>query len=853
MFPQTGELSIQFKKNNKGNLQCKKITITSKDNSAYKFDHIPDKKLPEEQISIALLEKIKSVTEPGKQTWEVEFEAEGQYIFQLREKGQNWDREEVQEIPIPKRDRPQEKPKNLQDTNHFHNPYNFVPALPRNDLPKFDPKTPKRELGDAPPIGHGRYEENYWSGRIKINLTTVTPLLIPDTGEVENLLNEKGEPTGHKIYDIRLGKDGKPYLPPTSIKGMLRSAYEAITNSRLSVLDKHDELLGYRMPANAGIQMVPARIENDHVCLYLGTSNISNDGRPQRGDPMYAAWLRQWNRNNTTVDRDAINYSGTEQLPRHGKQVRFWAEKFAKYKRNGTPIFTYWKVREVVPSDQQLGQPPAPTSSQGNGQHQPTDDPIRQFEGYVCITNKNITNKHDERIFFDDSNKVSILVSESEKKRLGERWKKLIESYQNNQEFNNGLSCPSALGNAAVWSRQITGGDREKELTEGTLCYAHVRKKGASFEIFDLYPVMISRSLYDQTPAEILNSTLKPATNKEKLSPADRVFGWVNQNGQGSYKGQLRVHSVDCSSDDAVDNFGSEEESFPLAILGQPKPEQARFYCADDEKGKPLHHGESDPKNKGKGEGYKYKDQNLRGRKVYPHHKDLPRDYWHNPLEDRTQEPDHTGHYQEYRQPQKQRMEQRSEQNRSIKGWVKPETEFQFEIDVINLSSVELGALLWLLASPDVYYHRLGGAKPLGFGSVWLDINWDNTDLRLGSEWAEFYQSLIPKPPKIGNGISCIDNFKKAVVSAYGVNKHFEQIEFISAFYNSSKGFNNAAIHYPRVTPHPKPEGEAFEWFVKNEQESKRAPGLNLSLPNLADSQPASFPTNPIQKKNNQH
>lgn len=751
--------------------------------------------------------------------------------YQIWEIGQQWDREEPEKIEAVKalqRVRPPEQPKRVRG-DRFHNPYNFVPALPRDQV--------TGELGDGSPVGHGRYLPDYWSGRISVKLTTVTPLLIPDAAEMTD--NDD-----HKTYPIRLGVDGKPYLPPTSIKGMLRSAYEAVTNSRLSVLDNYTELLAYRLPAKAGIQMLPARIENGQVCLYPGTSGISRDGRPQNGDPMYAAWLRRWNRNNTNLDRP-VTYAGTQQIPAHGQRVKFWAEEFAKQKTNGQAIFTYWKVREVVPCGQPLGQRPAPTNPNGHGAHKPTGNPIRHFDGYVYVTNKNITNKHDERIFFEDGNKISVPLTDE----MRERWSKLIESYQNNFDFQNGLACPAALGNAATWSRHITEGNPVKELSEGTLCYAQVKANGSGFEIIDLYPVMISRSLYHRTPADILHPSLKPATNYAKLSPADRVFGWVNQNGQGSYKGQLRVHSVYCLREDAVDDFGDKDASFPLAILGQPKPEQARFYCADDVDGQPLHCSEDEPRYKDKGDGYDDVDQGLRGRKVYPHHKGLSSDYWNNPLADRTQpqQVDQTGRYQEYRQPTGDN--ERTKQNRSIKSWVKPATEFQFEIDIINLSPVELGALLWLLSSPDVHYHRLGGAKPLGLGSVWLDIDWQQTDLRLSSDWVTFYQFLKPISATVGNGVSCIEDFKKAVEQAYG--KRFEQVRFVAAFCNSSRGFDDAAIHYPRVTPNPTPEGEAFEWFVRNEQDTRDEEALKLSLPDLAVSGSGTLALNPRRPKSN--
>lgn len=40
----------------------------------------------------------------------------------------------------------------------------------------------------------------------------------------------------------------------------------------------------------------------------------------------------------------------------------------------------------------------------------------------------------------------------------------------------------------------------------------------------------------------------------------------------------------------------------------------------------------------------------------------------------------------------------------------------------LNLSAVELGALAWLLSLPKEHFFRFGGGKPLGFGSVRLDL-----------------------------------------------------------------------------------------------------------------------------------
>ncbi|MBW4671575.1 MAG: TIGR03986 family CRISPR-associated RAMP protein [Cyanomargarita calcarea GSE-NOS-MK-12-04C] len=700
---------------------------------------------------------------------EVEFEVAGGQPTQIREKGKTFD--SLQSA----KSRQDDTSSTTNIPGDFHNPYNFVPALPRNT-----DKIQNGELGDRTPYGHGSYQDDLWSGKISVTLTVATPLLIPDAANATG--NE------HKIYPIRTDIDGKPYLPPTSIKGMLRSAYEAVTNSRLSVFEKHEDRLAYRMPANIGLQMVPARIENGKIYLYPGTSSIGNDGRPQGA--MYAAWLPRYNSRDTRISPFAVKYQGG-QLPQHGQAVTAWLEKYEKTNRQGNPIFTYWRVRKIAPAGQNLGN--EPNRVQGHGTHQPTDDEMIKVDGYVCVTNKNIDKKHDERLFFCHQQKAIEIELTPD---LQKKWKELITNYQkiHRDEIAKGMERPPALNNSE-WSRHIIGKDIEWNLSNRTLCYAFVKRNGNDYNVIDLYPVMISRGLYDVNPESLLDESLKPARKREDLSPADRVFGWVNQNGEGSYKGQLRISSVKCDSNNAIEDF---EHGLPLAILGEPQPEQTRFYVAETPNGEPLR---TDTR---KAEGYQ-NGQGLRGRKVYPHHQ-LPDGYWDANL---TESPI-DNHFPEYLRLEKIQ----DNQNRTIKAWVKPETKFSFEIDVINLSSVELGALLWLLQLPENNFYRLGGGKPLGFGSVQLNI--EDTDLQTGKQWQEFYSTLIANnKPEQTVAINSSQEFQKAVEAAYA--KAFEQVSFIAAFLQAAKGFDKP-IHYPRTTKAPKQDGESFKWFVENEK-----------------------------------
>ena len=724
---------------------------------------------------------------------EVEFdEVQGQ-PKKIRKSGERW------EMATPPADT---KP------GDFHNPYNFIPAPPR--------PTDHSDLGDHHPVGHGTYHTDRWSGRIAVKLTTITPLLIPDAANA--ITNER---TDHKTYPLRVDAAGNPYLPPTSIKGMLRSAYEAVTNSRLSVFEKHGDRLAYRMPADIGLQMVPARIENDQIYLYPGTSTIGQDGKPQ-GSPsvMYAAWLPRYQRHSIREDRNAARYADGR-LPAHGERVQVWLEKYRK------GPFVYWWVRQIVPADQTLSKRP-PEPGKVRGSHQPTGDDLIQAEGYVCITNKNIDRKHDERVFFTKNQTIVVNLTPE----LRKKWTELITNYQNihETEIDSGQQGPPALNNSQ-WSRHITGGQSERHLTDGTLCYAHVRKQNNQYEVLNLYPVMITRGLFNVSPANLLAPHLHPATSIEALSPADRVFGWVsqtvNQTGKGSYKGNLRVSPAKCKTDNPVAVFGN--QGFPLAILGQPKPQQFRFYAAA------TPNGESMPSATAKDDGFKA-DKGLRGRKVYPHHQQLPSGYWENPTEDRTQQAVN-GHYQEYRRPLYNEAD-RDNQNRSIQAWVKPGSLFEFTVDITNLSKTELGGLLWLLTLPENYYHRLGGGKPLGFGSVRVEINWHETDLRQGQQWAEHYTSLMSDSPEPTLAKDSIETFKTAVASAYG--GQFEKVSFIQAFLKYAKGFDDGLpTHYPRNQPQPNPAGEAFKWFVNNESNH----GRKVSLPNLYDD--GGLPWNP--------
>lgn len=97
----------------------------------------------------------------------------------------------------------------------FINPYNFVSL--NGETQRSEPET-----GDL-------------TGKITVSLTVKTPLAIPDTDNktIEKvMINDK--PHDHKVYPF-FNVAGKPVIPGSQLRGMIRSAYETLSNSCYSV------------------------------------------------------------------------------------------------------------------------------------------------------------------------------------------------------------------------------------------------------------------------------------------------------------------------------------------------------------------------------------------------------------------------------------------------------------------------------------------------------------------------------------------------------------------------------------------------------------------------------------------
>lgn len=650
----------------------------------------------------------------------------------------------------------------------FLNPYTFVPAFSR--------KKTTGALGDAVPWGADRLHEENWTGTIGVTLTVQTPLLLLDTARAANA---PGTDEGHLTYPVLL-RNGRPHLPATAIKGMLRSAYEAITNSRFGVFTGHDEAPGWRRIVDDAQKMRPVRLSDDEKTLeFWDAVNL----------PCY--WPKK-----------TLKYPGGG-VPKHGDHV--WVEAVTVQRAE--------EARDIRRYED--GCP-------GEGWE----------EGFVFTTRRNVENKKSERVFVRRSHETEELTE-----RLRDRWQALMEHHRERErdiEFGDYEISPHRES------------EERRKLAPGKFCWAY--RPGNRIEA--LYPVMIPRDLALRSPDTMVPPKVEPAPCYSNLSPADRVFGWVAQDDGAStrpaaYRGRLRIRDVACvtPTDQAVVRFPG--HGLPLAILGQPKPAQGRFYLSRsaNEPHRPIDWRTS------KNDVHRSSDRALRGRKVYWHHKEASEDetydaYWNPPAAaegDPTQELIGGLLFREYVRPnapsenadprgratfETTEAQQRDKQNRSLLGWIGKDTEFTFSIEVRDIPAAELGALLWLLDLEADCHHRLGLGKPLGFGSVHLSLAKEHTKLHIGAQWARYYRELedeLPESPVETVQDACLQAFEEAA------QKQPQWAKIRLAFLAIARGRDGIPVHYPRARPSgmtgqrtpPNPAGESYAWFTANEKTSR--------------------------------
>ena len=696
---------------------------------------------------------------------------------------------------------PPSQPPRREESYRFLNPYNFVRYLekprPKGDL-----------LGDCPPPPHDRYMG--LTGKITCHITTVTPLFVSDAHDIEP---DENHPE-HKSYQFfRLPNEQdvlEPALPASSLRGMLRSVFEAVTNSCFSVFEKDEERnkqdrLEHRVSRDPGL--TPARVidvDQHGATLELFDCTIMSPPLRCTDQPttvksgMVSAYQpvvlkRQRSGNHIPFSNYGVVTPAFQDSERVAALV---GTTRIKHRSNRFQWFPVFKMVSAAKHSTLVAGPEQ-----------------RKVFGFVHKTGPNIENKHDERLFFrwDDLDpapqktyKPTLLhvdekVVEEHDRILKKYWDRHSDKVTELQAAGWPTTA-SELPHPSVFVRE------GRKLKKDDLVYYFKDSRG----IEHICPVSMPRVPYHHPRERLLPKHLHRCTNIDTLCPACRTFGWVHEDAakmpaevKVAFAGRVRItHGVLTKSNGTLDEPNG--SGIPLAILSSPKPTATAFYLLTPG-GKP---GEAD---------YDQEKAKLRGRKLYRHHGE-----WKKLTIEQKNEHRRAG-------------DKLDKQNRTVKGVLNPGTEFEFQVRFENLQLVELGALLWTLQLEPGMNHRLGFGKPLGFGSLQI-----STTLQLsptGTRYQAFSRSDLLTDDTKALTSDYISEFKKAMGRIYAAkNETFDALPNVmdlKSLLSEPKILSPVRIHYPRHERRASAEGENFKWFVGNRKrlDDSRRPRDKRKLP----------------------
>jgi CRISPR-associated protein (TIGR03986 family) len=651
----------------------------------------------------------------------------------------------------------------------FLNPYNFVRNIEK-------PRPDSKILGNCSPPPHDRYIG--MTGHIKCIAKTKTPLFISDSHEIREI-------NGHKTFRF-FQYEGKPALPASSLRGMIRLVFETVTNSCFAVFQRDEPYtLEHRIP-RAPEDMIPARVlkldENGAQlelldCTVNPLVSIPSGPSVVRAGAVLSSYPPRVLLDRRTKQPFAPSDSQLPEGASDGMRIAALVTKDPQ--KHKSRRFRSFHAVQVVPASQ----------------HEllREDHGYAKVFGWLHLTGPNIENKHDERLFFrwDDRDinppeldKIphaylcecdNTVIAEFNHhlngywERLGKIVKRLGDQRWPNS--TNDMPQPSSFIK------------KNSMLTVGDLVYAKV-KRAPKCTAKILRAVSMPRLPYAFPREKFLFGHLKNCRNHQALCPACRVFGWVDNKPLTNVKPTAYASRVRLSYGELTSNKGFLPDT-RLAILSTPKPTTTSFYLLNKQ-------GMPDPT-----VDYDKDEARLRGRKFYRHHAMAVQE-------------EYTG-----------KGKEGSDQDRTVHRALDEGATFGFSVEFENLAPLELGALLYALELEEGMFHRLGYAKPLGFGSIKITID----SLQM-IDWNRRLNSLDSNAGWYGADKTTLkDNFLKEMRSIYPDD--FDNV--LSDLRALLRMPPNLPIHYPRPTKSFNPDHPQFEWFMGNKKRQEEGFALDIA------------------------
>lgn len=571
---------------------------------------------------------------------------------------------------------------------NFINPYTFVPLEQKPDRPQNQSSEEKNENSQV----SQREEDDskdLLTGKIVYTLHNISPLFIPNTENDHAIKDSENGEDGHDSkavdndhksyeffsYENTVGTH-KPVIPGSEIRGMVRSIYEAMTNSCMSVVDRNmnfskrvDERMkpGILMWENGKLVLYTAinqyRVregENFSVKKYRNIDDIQ--------DGSIVRFIVRRNSGGIPLAEIAENGRGTEGYLLKGNDGPEMKKPTEPYK---------WRKHE----ERFCSRCPEITKNEC-GSNSKND---------CFFLEKHCAHIFSRRIPFGSNDRIDLDSDD-----IIRRMNILLQIYKKNKkDAEIGYGEYQATWNTFI-SQRIHGSGIP-------VYYSNVE------DIFYLSPACISREVYQTTLDRLLGAYIR-CEKKENLCPACTLFGTIASNCKRASK--VRFADADFVSLEGVSIetpwSGCYDEPITMYELSTPSPSATEFY---------LHRPEAIEGNVTNWtyDYYCYEDSS---RNIEVEKTDNPRIagrkfYWHNP-----------SMAVKMREAKNITKTDRNHTVRPLKmGCI-----FRGELYFENISCNQLEELLGILNMSSnrednmTLAAKLGAGKPLGFGSVELKV-----------------------------------------------------------------------------------------------------------------------------------
>ncbi len=669
------------------------------------------------------------------------------------------------------------------NSNGFHNPYHFIPTPTPDTQHWLNLK--EQSLNKNSPHSHGFYRDKsdkgdqLYHGRITCQLTTQTPLFIGADKD------KKNEPA--KINNYELNK--KIAIPASSLRGMISALAEAASNSAMRVLD--DGLLSYRKDADDALENIGMVIEVSNKKKIIPFSKIIKLKNAYTSNEMMELIARSqsWSPENNKVYYLPSNANNGETVP---------DENYSTGMKAG--------ILRILGKE---------------GRDQELDNKENELFLIIPLDYVNTTNNiFDYQTYIKALIQKAILIPVPVLQRYSELADERTKSQKNNKalkEENNSQSVQWLPFHLKGTERQLDKKHNTYQLpikAYDLIYYADNQTEITEVSFSSIWRGRVESSASNPSKVSkfIPDDLLPFDKNRQQISPAELLFGFAELNEDKgktkdnalAFAGKVRVSAgITQKNDSDLLN-----DAVTLKALSSPKLPSPSLYFQSKTNQNPIEKRALNPS-----------VHEAKGRKYYLHA--LKKDKEIQKL---------TSHGEianggDARPPWNTQYEK---ENLQLKVKIRPitkNTTFAFHLDFNNLSEWELGLLCYALSPTDKFCHRLGMGKPIGLGSVKINIE----EIQTINRKKRYAEDEITKD-RYNQKLDYKD-FRKTFTDTMNADI-YRALDLLGNPENITR-----PVHYPQVE-NADIEQENFKWFVKNDNPKTRNKQTLTALHKDTDSLP---------------